>query len=1047
MLKLSFCKPPRLVRGAVTYGPCGAIEHIKCRSPWCGALLLLGAVLPGLAAAQTEDPSDVSAALPVTMVASLAPAFATTSCSTVPFSMASVSTTTPQSANIPFPPCGNLFPPPPAVTPVAKDMWFRVDPPAGVPTAYRFSMYSGVFPSMSLGAMALYEGPNAAGPMRLIECAYGGSYTAGLPSLETSTGYTAGNKLYLRVWDRANPATSTANFQLCVQGQTIATMPPRGAAETVCTAAVINIESGLNSINATQIDYAFAKEEGLQLPSTEQYVGGDLWLKVLVPPTGNIQVKVGTATNNDDKISNIAVTAYLTDDCTNPLRFRQVGGMAGAPVSWGPAVNAQINISCLPPGEYLYLRIHSQKDFQNSNKRYGQFRIKVITTSLSYTPPANIAPCGALPLSFGIGYPGGVYTAGDNISATCSAPGIPDPGCGFAANASKSVWYKFTAPLSGTVRLDVTPEGAIPLDPGVALYTNAATSCDTLNLGLLECDILHGPGKGARIIRTGLRPGFTYYVRVWGQSTSGTFRIYLEDVQPVPGFCYYLMKLDRVSADNTICPPVGGSVHNCAPISEPGTVSWKTRINAGPYVTHSTTGNELNELQLLSVPSGSTLRFSYPNPDGIPTGVRQYALYRLGVAIPLFERSYGYGVAGPHTTDSAYTETNTCQPIIKPINDCLGLQPICIGSTQSAFASIPANFNPLLQGYLNDVAGANKGCLSNEGTGIAWVEFKPQSNGKVAFWLDGGSSYASTTDLDFAIWDVGPPVYSDVAPHDTVNADFICPPPHPPIRCSSARGFNSTGLMPGMEATSEGPGGWGWLKPLDVVAGHIYLMAVVRYAGPAVGFSLKWTLYENALGVPDQDLMGVCPYSMPLPVELLFLRAEPAGRQVNLDWATATERNSSHFTVERSGNGTDFNPIGQVAASGNTQYRTDYSYTDTDPLNGVNYYRLQQVDIDGTAEHSNVVTAFIKAEPGQLSVYPNPVEGQLRVAFDLAGRDRVTVQVLDVLGRVVEELHLGIGADQRGIDLDTQLLGPAVYVVRVLGTAGEELGSARFVKK
>lgn len=1047
MLKLSASKPSRLVRGAVTYGPCRAIEHIKCCSPWCGALLLLGAVLPGLAAAQqTEDPSDVSAALPVTMVASLAPAFATTSCSAVPFSMDSVSSTTPQSANIPYPPCGNLFPPPPAVTPVAKDMWFRVDPPAGVPTAYRFSMYSGGFPTMSLGAMALYEGPNAAGPMRLIECAYGGSFTAGLPSLETSTGYTAGNKLYLRVWDRANPATSTANFQLCVQGCAIATMPSRGAGETACTAGLIDIKSGLTSTDATQVDYVFAKEEGLQLPSTEQYVGGDLWLKALIPPSGNIQVKVGTASTIDDKISNIAVTAYLTDDCTNPLRFRQVGGMAGAPVSWGGGVGAQINISCLPSGEYLYLRIHSQKDFQNYSKRYGQFRIKVITTSLSYTPPANIAPCGALPLSFGIGYPGGVYTAGDNINAQCSAPGIPLPGCGFDPNASKSVWYKFTAPLSGTVRLDVTPEGAIPLDPGVALYTNAATSCDTLNLGLLECDILHGPGKGARIIRTGLRPGFTYYVRVWGQSTSGTFRIYLEDVQPVPGFCYYLMKLDRVSADNTICPPVGGSVHNCAPISEPGTVSWKTRINAGPYVTHSTTGNELNELQLLSVPSGSTLRFSYPNPDGIPTGVRQYALYRLGVAIPLFERSYGYGVAGPHTTDSAYTETNTCQPIIKPINDCLGLQPICIGSTQSASASIPANFNPLLQGYLNDVAGANKGCLSNEGTGVAWVEFKPQSNGKVAFWLDGGPSSA-TTDLDFAIWDVGPPVYSDVAPHDTVNADFICPPPHPPIRCSSARGFNSTGLMPGMEATSEGPGGWGWLKPLDVVAGHIYLMAVVRYAGPAVGFSLKWTLYENALGVPDQDLMGVCPYSMPLPVELLYLQASPQQGQVDLTWATASEKNSSRFMVERSHNGHDFAAIGQVAASGHSQYTIQYTYPDREPLNGVNYYRLRMVDLDGTSELSNVVVVMFKGGQGRMSIYPNPVRGLLHAAFDLTGQQLVHVQVLDALGRVVQEQHLAVEEGQPGIDLDTQHLGSAVYLVRVLSANGVELGSARFVKE
>ena len=75
-----------------------------------------------------------------------------------------------------------------------------------------------------------------------------------------------------------------------------------------------------------------------------------------------------------------------------------------------------------------------------------------------------------------------------------------------------------------------------------------------------------------------------------------------------------------------------------------------------------------------------------------------------------------------------------------------------------------------------------------------------------------------------------------------------------------------------------------------------------------------------------------------------------------LQWKTATENNSSHFTVERSGNGQQFKSIGIVNASGFSTLTVTYYFTDTDPLAAINYYRLIMADKDNTKKYSNIIS-------------------------------------------------------------------------------------------
>ncbi|RYU72052.1 T9SS type A sorting domain-containing protein, partial [Hymenobacter persicinus] len=164
----------------------------------------------------------------------------------------------------------------------------------------------------------------------------------------------------------------------------------------------------------------------------------------------------------------------------------------------------------------------------------------------------------------------------------------------------------------------------------------------------------------------------------------------------------------------------------------------------------------------------------------------------------------------------------------------------------------------------------------------------------------------------------------------------------------------------------------------------------------------------------------------PLPVELLVFTAAPAGEgAVRLAWITASEKNSAGFEVERSVDGKGFSSISRVAAAGQSTTRHTYSLLDQQLPKGASalYYRLRQVDVDGTASLSPV--RVVSVAPALLSVHPNPTTG---VATLTGAQPGAVVQVFDALGRPV----LTASADAAGTARLTLPAGlsAGVYVVR-----------------
>jgi extracellular elastinolytic metalloproteinase len=140
----------------------------------------------------------------------------------------------------------------------------------------------------------------------------------------------------------------------------------------------------------------------------------------------------------------------------------------------------------------------------------------------------------------------------------------------------------------------------------------------------------------------------------------------------------------------------------------------------------------------------------------------------------------------------------------------------------------------------------------------------------------------------------------------------------------------------------------------------------------------------------------------PLPVELVSFTATAEGRTaVRLAWATASEVNSARFEVERSLDGTSFQLVGAVAAAGTTVTAHAYGLRDAALPLGISqlYYRLRQVDQDGTAHYSVVRPVTLAGALAGLSLSPNPVHGGAATLRGAVPGTQATV--LDALGRVV----------------------------------------------
>ena len=175
------------------------------------------------------------------------------------------------------------------------------------------------------------------------------------------------------------------------------------------------------------------------------------------------------------------------------------------------------------------------------------------------------------------------------------------------------------------------------------------------------------------------------------------------------------------------------------------------------------------------------------------------------------------------------------------------------------------------------------------------------------------------------------------------------------------------------------------------------------------------TISDNATGCnSENEVKNACSA---MPVTLTKFLAQAEGKTAQLIWQTGFEKNADRFEIEHSLDALNWQKIGQIMAQGESEQLLDYRFSQANPANGVNYYRLKIVDLDATYAYSPIRSLRFSIDLAT-RLYPNPVSDKLY----LQGVDWQTIQSVTIHDRAGKLLFKSTSPIDQGIDVH-QLIG------------------------
>jgi hypothetical protein len=219
---------------------------------------------------------------------------------------------------------------------------------------------------------------------------------------------------------------------------------------------------------------------------------------------------------------------------------------------------------------------------------------------------------------------------------------------------------------------------------------------------------------------------------------------------------------------------------------------------------------------------------------------------------------------------------------------------------------------------------------------------------------------------------------------------------------------------------------------VTVANGFVGTLANTSFAEFSIpGFSEFWLLNS---GEPSA-----------LPVEMVSFAASCNDKEVEVKWTTASEHNSQNFIIETSRDLSNWITVGQVNAAGNSNQNIDYTIIDGNPISGVSYYRMLQVDLNGVERIYGPISVSCSDAENSMIVFPNPTKGNFTV--EISSDENISnaqIQITDLTGKVINERSANIleGKSQFTFEgLDLQL---GTYIIN-LNTGNGKINPVRVV--
>jgi hypothetical protein len=174
----------------------------------------------------------------------------------------------------------------------------------------------------------------------------------------------------------------------------------------------------------------------------------------------------------------------------------------------------------------------------------------------------------------------------------------------------------------------------------------------------------------------------------------------------------------------------------------------------------------------------------------------------------------------------------------------------------------------------------------------------------------------------------------------------------------------------------------------------------------------------------------------PLPITLLSFDANARNRDVQLSWTTATEVNNDFFTVERSADAVNFDPILVKDGAGTSTVLHNYEDYDLHPLSGISYYRLKQTDFDGKFAYSDIISVRFNVTGNNIYGYYDPKHQSMHILSSHGELDILSIEVLDMSGKVIAQREKLKGKD---IELDVPGIAGGMYALKIEDPSGPSL--------
>jgi Secretion system C-terminal sorting domain len=189
-----------------------------------------------------------------------------------------------------------------------------------------------------------------------------------------------------------------------------------------------------------------------------------------------------------------------------------------------------------------------------------------------------------------------------------------------------------------------------------------------------------------------------------------------------------------------------------------------------------------------------------------------------------------------------------------------------------------------------------------------------------------------------------------------------------------------------------------------------------------------------------------------LPVTFINFSGSRIGNRNKLSWTTGSEQNNLGFEVQRSIDGLNYTTIAFVntqAAGGSTSNLT-YHFTDGNIITGtVQYYRLRQVDINNQSRYSVIVK--IKGEQAAVltidGIAPNPVQNNLTASISSPTKNRVNLQVVDMMGRMIQQQQVTLLEGTNVISVNVSSLGSGIYLLKAIYPDNNQIPAIKFIKQ